>query len=72
MYLADTGEAIYTMNRLNSCRTMKRLECSSFINDTVGMIQKHSWSPDACYGEALKTGFSHVPIWSVQRHFTTI
>lgn len=56
MYLADTGEAIYTMNRLNSCRTMKRLECGPFIDHTVEMIQKHSWSPDACFGEALETG----------------
>lgn len=42
--------------RLNSCRTMKRLECSPFINHTVEMIQNHSWSPDACFGEALESG----------------
>lgn len=56
MYLADTGEAIYKKNRLNSCRTIKRLECSSFINHTVEKMKNHSWSPDACFGEALKTG----------------
>lgn len=56
MYLADTGEAVYTKNRFNSCRSMKRLECSPFINHTVEMMQKKSWSPDACFGEALETG----------------
>ena len=56
MYLADTGEAVYQKNRLNSCRTIKRLECSPFINHTVEMIQNHSWSPDACFGEALESG----------------
>lgn len=52
MYLADTGEAVYKKNRLNSCRTMKRLQCSTFIYHTVEMIQNHSWSPDTCFGEA--------------------
>lgn len=56
IYLADTGKAVYTKNRLNSCRTVKRLECSTFINHAVKMIQKYSWSPDACFGEALETG----------------
>lgn len=56
MYLADTGEAVYTQNRLHSCRNMKRLECSAFINHTVDMMQQKSWSPDACFGEALETG----------------
>lgn len=31
IYLADTGEAVYTKNRLNSCRAFKRLDCSEFI-----------------------------------------
>lgn len=56
MYLADTGEAIYKKNRSNSCRSMKRLECSEFINHTVKMMKQNTWSPDACVGEALKSG----------------
>ena len=56
MYLADTGEAIYKANRQNSCRTFKRIECSSFINYAVDMIKNHSWSPDACVGNALAKG----------------
>lgn len=45
MYLADISEAAYTQNRLYSCRTMKRLECSAFIKYTVEMMQQKSWSP---------------------------
>lgn len=56
IYLADTGAAVYNQNRLYSCRTMKRIECSAFINYTVEMMQQKSWSPDACFGEALETG----------------
>ena len=56
MYLADTGEAIYKANRQNSCRKFKRIECSSFINYAVDMIKNHSWSPDACVGNALAKG----------------
>ena len=56
MYLADTGEAIYRSNRKNSCRTFKRLECSDFINYAIDKIKNHSWSPDACVGNALAKG----------------
>jgi IS30 family transposase len=56
IYLADTGEAVYTKNRLNSCRPFKRLECSEFINYTVNKIKNDSWSSDACVGEALANG----------------
>ena len=56
MYLVDTGEAIYKANRQNSCCTFKRIECSSFINYAVDMIKNHSWSPDACVGDALAKG----------------
>lgn len=56
IYLADTGEAIYKKHRLNSCRTFKRLECCDFINYAVDKIKGDSWSPDACVGNALKTG----------------
>ena len=56
VYLADTGEAVYTKNRLNSCRSFKRLECSEFINYAVGKIKNDSWSPDACFGEAIANG----------------
>ena len=56
IYLADTGQSIYIKNRSNSCRSIKRLECSSFINHTVKMIQNNSWSPDACFGETIETG----------------
>lgn len=56
MYLADTGEARYKANGQNSCRTYKRIECSSFINYAVDMIKNHSWSPDACVGNALAKG----------------
>ena len=56
IYLADTGEAIYKANRQNSCRKFKRIECSSFINYAVDMIKNHSWSPDACVGNALAKG----------------
>ena len=56
IYLADTGEAVYTKNRLKSCRTFKRLDCSEFINYTVDKIKNDSWSPDACVGEAILNG----------------
>lgn len=56
MYLADTGEAVYRNNRQNSCRTFKYLECVDFINYAVDKIKTHSWSPDACIGNALATG----------------
>ena len=56
IYLADTGEAIYHQNRKNSSRSFKRLQCSEFISYTVDKIKNHSWSPDACFGEALQTG----------------
>lgn len=56
VYLADTGEAVYKKHRINCCRTFKRLECSDFINYTVDKIKNHSWSPDACVGEAIATG----------------
>lgn len=53
IYLADTGESVYTKNRLNSCRPFKILDCSEFINYTVDKIKNDSWSPDACVGEAI-------------------
>lgn len=56
MYLADTGEAIYRNNRQNSCCTFKFLECIDFINYAVDKIKNHSWSPDACVGNALAKG----------------
>ncbi|QAA33699.1 IS30 family transposase [Clostridium manihotivorum] len=56
VYLADTGEAVYKKNRINCCSTFKRLECSDFINYTVDKIKNHSWSPDACVGEAIANG----------------
>ena len=56
IYLADTGEAVYKNNRLNSCRSLKRLACSEFINYTVDKIKNDSWSPDACVGEAIANG----------------
>lgn len=56
IYLADTGEAVYTKNRLNSCRPFKVLDCSEFINYTVDKIKNDSWSPDACVGEAIANG----------------
>lgn len=56
IYLADTGEAVYTKNRLNSCRPFKMLDCSEFINYTVDKIKNDSWSPDACVGEAIANG----------------
>lgn len=55
VYLADTGEAIYLKNRQNSHRLYKRLECSTFINYVTDKIINSSWSPDACFGNALKT-----------------
>jgi IS30 family transposase len=55
LYFAETGEAIYDKNRLNSCRTFKRLECSEFINYVADKIKHDSWSPDACVGYALET-----------------
>ena len=45
VYLADTGEAIYLKNRKNSCRSYKRLECSTFINYVTDKIINSSWSP---------------------------
>ena len=55
LYLADTGETIYKQRRKNSCRSFKRLECSAFIEHTIHKMKKDSWSPDACFGEALQS-----------------
>ncbi len=54
VYLADTGEAIYLKNRQNSHHLYKPLECSTFINYVIDKIINDSWSPDACFGNALK------------------
>lgn len=56
VYLADTGEAVYHKHRLNSCRSYKRLECSSFIEYVTEKIISDKWSPDTCFGSALLTG----------------
>jgi IS30 family transposase len=56
MYLADKGQVTYDKNRMNSCRTIKRLECSAFINYTQNKMKEDYWSPDACFGEALNSG----------------
>ena len=52
IYLADTGEAIYRKNRLNSSRNFKYLECIEFINYAVDKVKNNHWSVDACVGEA--------------------
>lgn len=54
IYLADTGQAIYERNRLNSCRRFKRLDCSDFINWVVDKVMNDEWSLDACVGFAKK------------------
>lgn len=56
VYLADTGEAVYRKNRRNSCRSYKRLECSPFIEYATEKILNDKWSPNTCFGSALKTG----------------
>lgn len=56
VYLADTGEANYRKHRQNSCRSYKRLECSSFIDYVSKKIIDDKWSPDTCFGNALTTG----------------
>ena len=56
MYRADIGEAIYRSNRKNSCHIFKCLECSDFINYAIDKIKNHSWSPDACVGNAIAKG----------------
>lgn len=56
MYLADTGETIYKNNRQNSCRMFRRLECNDFITYAVNKMKNHSWSPNACVGNALAKG----------------
>ena len=56
VYLADTGETNYRKHRLNSCRSYKRLECSSFIDYVTEKLLNDLWSPDTCFGNALATG----------------
>lgn len=53
MYLDDTGEAVYKMHRLHSCRAFKHLGCGEFINYAVYKIKHDSWPPDACVGYAI-------------------
>ena len=52
-YLADTGQAIYNKNRLNSCCAFKRLKCSEFIDYVVDNFKNNNWSIDASFGEAI-------------------
>lgn len=56
IYLAEAGQIIYRRNRLNSCRSSKFLECSSFIRFVTNKIKNNSWSPDACVGSAILNG----------------
>lgn len=53
IYLADTGQAVYQKNRLNSCCSFKRLKCSEFINYVINNFKNKEWSLDASFGEAL-------------------
>lgn len=55
VYLADTGEAVYKKQHLNSCLNFKLLEHSDFIKYTVDKITNNSRSPDACVGKAMAT-----------------
>jgi IS30 family transposase len=55
VYLASTGKAVYDNNRKNSCKPFKRLECSAFIDYATKMIKEGKWSPDTCFGRALKS-----------------
>lgn len=52
-YFAETGQATYDRNRLNSKKNFKLLECKSFIDYVVNEFQENSWSLDACVGDAL-------------------
>ena len=55
VYFADTGEAVYKKNRLNSNRKYKLLECSDFIKYVVDKVKSDPWSLDACVGETLNS-----------------
>lgn len=56
LYLADTGQSNYQKHRRNSCRSYKRLECSTFIDYVTDKILHNGWSPDTCFGNALTSG----------------
>lgn len=55
-YFAETGQAVYDRNRLNSKKTFKYLQCKVFIDHVVSEFQKNSWSLDSTVGDAIASG----------------
>ena len=55
-YRADEGEKKYLENRENSRRQYRVLETSDFLRYVIDKFQNKGWSPDACVGEAIKSG----------------
>lgn len=79
MYFADTGEAIYQKNRINSCCKFKCLKCSKFISYDVDKIENKTYSLDACVGEVIKDNkferhemlctkilYNYIDFWSLE------
>lgn len=55
-YFAETGQANYDRNRLNSKKNFKFLECKEFIDYVTEKVQVDSWSLDSSVGEAIVSG----------------
>ena len=58
-YFAETGQAVYERNRLNSKKNFKLLKCSKFIDYVVKKFKNKNWSIDATVGEAIVSGKFH-------------
>ncbi len=55
-YKARAGQAVYEMNRRNSLKPYKLMECKRFIQYVEQHVEDDGWSLDACFGKALESG----------------
>lgn len=54
VYYPDTGKTVYYINRKNSKKSYKALECSAFLEFVYDKFINEKWSLDACYGYATR------------------
>ncbi|MCI5644088.1 MAG: IS30 family transposase [Peptoniphilus sp.] len=54
VYYPDTGKTVYDINRTNSKKSYKALECSAFLEFVYDKFINEKWSLDACCGYATR------------------
>lgn len=54
VYYPDTGKTVYDINRKNSKKSYKALECSAFLEFVYDKFINEKWSLDACCGYATR------------------